>query len=236
MGPGGRKRAAGAAHHSGPKDAIAQAEQNNPKLAAYLQDIRAARGERELADAAMYPTLNLEAGPNYTDRGGASDRWVYSFDVMGVVRWNIFNSGADMAERSAAAARVRHTRQTMYNFMDELKLDMESTWTNYQAAQEQFKHYSKAIEYNQYTRTAYAEQFQIGRRSILDVLDAESELYNSATQAETAHGNILVGAYRMCALTGKLLPQLSINTAPLTKTPPKDKDDPREEFAPGWFN
>ena len=222
--------------YSGPKDAIAQAEQNNPKLAAYLQDIRAARGERELADAAMYPTLNLEAGPNYTDRGGASDRWVYSFDVMGVVRWNIFNSGADMAERSAAVARVRQTRQTMYNFMDELKLDMESTWTNYQAAQEQFKHYSKAIEYNQYTRTAYAEQFQIGRRSILDVLDAESELYNSATQAETAHGNILVGAYRMCALTGKLLPQLSINTAPLTKTPPKDKDDPREEFAPGWFN
>ena len=54
--------------YSGPKDAIAQAEQNNPKLAAYLQDIRAARGERELADAAMYPTLNLEAGPNYTDR------------------------------------------------------------------------------------------------------------------------------------------------------------------------
>lgn len=222
--------------YAGPKDAIAQAEQSNPKLAAYMQDIRASRGERELADAAMYPTFNLEAGPNYTDRGGSTDRWVYSFDVLGVVRWNIFNSGADVAERRAAAARVRQTRQTMYNFMDELKLDVESTWTNYLAAQEQFKHYSKAIEYNQYTRSAYAEQFQIGRRSILDVLDAESELYNSATQAETAHGNILVGAYRMCALTGKLLPQLSINTAPLAKAPPKDKEDPREEFAPGWFN
>ena len=210
-----------------------QAKKSNPKLAAYLQDIRASRGERELADAAFSPTLNLEAGPNYSNLGGASDRWVYSFDVMGVVRWNIFNSGADVAERRAASARMRQSRQVMYNFMDDLKLDVESTWVNYQAAQEQYNHYSKAIEYNKYTRTAYLEQFQIGKRSILDVLDTESELYNSATQAETARGNILVGAYRLSALTGNMLPEMSINTGPLGQSAPKDPEDPREEFAPG---
>ena len=222
--------------YSATQAVLDQAKKSNPKLAAYLQDIRASRGERELADAAFSPTLNLEAGPNYTNLGGTSDRWVYSFDVMGVVRWNIFNSGADVAERRAASARMRQTRQVMYNFMDDLKLDVESTWVNYQAAQEQYNHYSKAIEYNKYTRTAYREQFQIGKRSILDVLDTESELYNSATQAETARGNILVGAYRLTALTGNMLPEMSINTGPLGQTAPKDPEDPREEFAPGWFN
>ena len=160
---------------------LEKAKKSNPKLAAYLQDIRASRAERELADSAFSPALNLEAGPNYTNLGGTSDRWVYSFDVMGVVRWNIFNSGADVAERRAASARMRQSRQVMYNFIDDLKLDVDSTWVNYLAAQEQYNHYSKAIEYNKYTRTAYIEQFQIGKRSILDVLDTESELYNSAT-------------------------------------------------------
>ncbi|CAK7024396.1 MAG: hypothetical protein DESF_01011 [Desulfovibrio sp.] len=221
--------------YKGPDAVMTQAEQSNPKVAAYMQDIRAARGERELADSAFYPTLNLEAGPNYTDRGGASDRWIYSFDVLGVVRWNIFNSGADLAERRAASARIRQSRQVMYDFIDELKLDIENTWTNYQAAQEQFSHYSKAVEYSRYTRSAYIEQFQIGRRSILDVLDTENELFNSSTQAETARGNILVGAYRLSALSGNLLPQMSINTGPLGQEPPKDPADPREEFAPGWF-
>ena len=47
-----------------------------------MKDIRAARAERELADSAFYPTFNLEAGPDYTDRGGSSDRWIYSFDVL----------------------------------------------------------------------------------------------------------------------------------------------------------
>ena len=215
---------------------LEKAKKSNPKLAAYLQDIRASRAERELADSAFSPTLNLEAGPNYTNLGGTSDRWVYSFDVMGVVRWNIFNSGADVAERRAASARMRQSRQVMYNFIDDLKLDVDSTWVNYLAAQEQYNHYSKAIEYNRYTRTAYIEQFQIGKRSILDVLDTESELYNSATQAETARGNILVGAYRLSALTGNMLPEMSINTGPLGQSAPKEPEDPREEFAPGWFN
>ena len=215
---------------------LEKAKKSNPKLAAYLQDIRASRAERELADSAFSPALNLEAGPNYTNLGGTSDRWVYSFDVMGVVRWNIFNSGADVAERRAASARMRQSRQVMYNFIDDLKLDVDSTWVNYLAAQEQYNHYSKAIEYNRYTRTAYIEQFQIGKRSILDVLDTESELYNSATQAETALGNILVGAYRLSALTGNMLPEMSINTGPLGQSAPKEPEDPREEFAPGWFN
>lgn len=215
---------------------LEKAKKSNPKLAAYLQDIRASRAERELADSAFSPALNLEAGPNYTNLGGTSDRWVYSFDVMGVVRWNIFNSGADVAERRAASARMRQSRQVMYNFIDDLKLDVDSIWVNYLAAQEQYNHYSKAIEYNRYTRTAYIEQFQIGKRSILDVLDTESELYNSATQAETARGNILVGAYRLSALTGNMLPEMSINTGPLGQSAPKEPEDPREEFAPGWFN
>lgn len=212
-----------------------QAQKYNPKLAAYLQDIRVTRADRELAESSFYPKFNIEAGPDYTNRGGADDRWIYSFDVLGTVTWNLFNSGADMHERRAASARIRQARQVMYNFIDDLKLDTESTWINYQAAQEQHTHYSKAIEYNKYTRMAYFEQFLIGKRTLLDVLDAESELFNSSTQAETARGNILVGAYRLCALTGNMLPWLSINTDPLLNNPPVDPEDKREDFDLGWF-
>ncbi|MDR2573158.1 MAG: TolC family outer membrane protein [Desulfovibrio sp.] len=222
-----------------PESVFLLAEKGNPKLAAYLQDIRALVGDKELAESAFYPTINLEAGPNYSNRN-ISDQfeqnWQYTFDILGTVRWNIFNSGADWAERKAALARIRQSRQLMYNFIDELKLDVDSTWINYLAAQEQYKHYTKAIEYNKFTRTAYKEQFQLGRRTLLDVLDAESELFNSSTQAETSRGNILVGAYRLCALTGHLLQQMSIDLAPLGHRPPVDANDPREAFAPGWFN
>lgn len=93
-----------------PESVIQIAESNNPQLAALLQDVRIMRGEKELAESAFYPTINAEAGPSYSNRGGASDRWIYSFDIVGTVRWNIFNSGADLAETRAAGARIRQAR------------------------------------------------------------------------------------------------------------------------------
>lgn len=200
---------------------IQMAEKHNPKLAAYLQDIRAAKGEKELAQSAMYPTFQLEAGPEYSDRGGDRDRWVYSFDVLATVRWNVFNSGADVEGIRAASAREREARQNLYDYMDTLRLDMESTWSNYLAAKEQYKFYTKAVENNTYTRQAYHDQFLLGTRSLLDVLDSENELYNSASQAETARGNILVGAYRMCALAGDLLPRMGVPAKRSSRGPRK---------------
>lgn len=219
-----------------PQEVYEMAEKDNPKLAAYLQDIKVQKAEKELAKSTYYPTFNAEIGPTYSDRGGSYDRWVYSFDVLGTMRWNVFNSGADLAETKAAGARIREARQTLYDFADDLKLDVESTWVNYLSAQDQYKNYTEAIKYNEFTRTAYMEQFQLGQRSLLDVLDAENELYNSSTQAETARGNILVGAYRLCALTGNLLQMMSIDLQPLGINPPVDPADSREAFAPGWFN
>lgn len=219
----------------GPKPVLEMAEQYNPKIAAYMQDIRALQGDKQLAESAFYPTFNAEVGPSYSNRNRFDDRWTASLDAVGTMRWNIFNSGADVAEKKAASARIREARQTLYNYFDTLRLDIQSTWTNYMAAKDQYKHYSDAIKFNEFTRVAYLEQFQMGERSLLDVLDAENELYNSSTQAETAAGNILVGAYRLCALTGNLLPILKINTEPLALNPDRDPKDPREEFDLGWF-
>ena len=42
-------------------------------------------------------------------------------------------------------------------------------------------------------------------------IDAESELFNSATQEATARGNEIVGAYRLYALAGQFLPVLNID-------------------------
>ena len=103
--------------------------------------------------------------------------------------------------------------------MDDLKLNVEESWTEFLSAQKQLEFYREAIEYNKTTRTAYEEQFIMGQRSLLDVLDAENELFNSSTQAATARGNTLIAAYRMKALAGQLLPSLDISTDMLKTTP-----------------
>ena len=181
--------------------------------------MKAATAVREQVRSAYSPSLSIEAGPSYSDRDGKSELWTAEVGVAAVVRWNLFNSGADVAESKAAAARIRQSRRVLYDYMDDLKLNVEESWTQYVSAQKQLGFYRDAIEYNKTTRDAYEEQFVMGERSLLDVLDAENELFNSSTQAATALGNALIAAYRMKALAGDLLPSFNISTEMLKVTP-----------------
>ena len=197
--------------YGGPDEIFEIAKTRNPKLLAYYQDVQAARAKKEGAAAAYYPTLSIEAGPSYSDRDGRSQLWTYEFGVAGVVRWNLFNSGADVAENKAAMARIRQSRRTLYDYAESLKLAVSQSWTEYNSAREQMAQYTSAAAANKVTRDAYKDQFVLGQRSLLDVLDAESEYLNSSTQAITAQGNVLVAAYRMRALAGELLSGFNID-------------------------
>ncbi len=196
-----------------PEEVLALAKVNNPKVIAYLEDVTTAQAEKELTDSAFHPTVNLEAGPSYSNNGYqyGGEEWNASFDVLGTVRWNLYNSGADVAASKASAARVRESRQTAYSFMDDLVLDIENSWTDYQTAIAQLAYHLEGLGYKLQTRDAYMEQYIIGQRTLLDLLDAESELYNSEIQIVTARANVLISTYRLYALAGLLLPELNIS-------------------------
>ncbi len=198
---------------STPEEVLALAKVNNPKVIAYLEDVQTAQANKELTDSAFHPVINLEAGPSYSNNGYEynGEEWSASFDVMGTISWNLFNSGADVAASKASAARIRESRQTAYSFIDDLTLDIENSWTDYKTAITQLAYHLEAIGYNIQTRDAYMEQYLIGQRTLLDLLDAENELYNSEIQAVTARANVLISTYRLYALAGLLLPELNIS-------------------------
>ncbi len=197
---------------SSPNEVIEYAKTNNPKIIAYLADVRTEQANKELAEAAYHPTINIEAGPNYSNYGynNASNGWSSGVDVLGTVRWNLFNSGADIYANKAQSARIREARQTANNSMDDLHLQIQNSWTDYQTAVKQLAFHEEAIGYNLQTRDLYMEQFLIGQRTLLDVLDAENELYNSEIQSVTARANIIISSYTLYALAGLLLPELQI--------------------------
>ena len=57
---------------------------------------------------------------------------------------------------------------------------------------------------------SYREQFNIGRRSLLDVLDAQNTRYNVQQQAETARLAKLYAQYRVLAAENRLIECLGV--------------------------
>ncbi len=52
---------------------------------------------------------------------------------------------------------------------------------------------------------SYREQFNVGRRSLLDVLDAQNTRYNVQAQPETARMSKLYAQYRVLAASNRLI-------------------------------
>jgi len=83
---------------------------------------------------------------------------------------------------------------------------------------------------------SYREQFNIGRRSLLDVLDAQNTRYNVQAQTETARLSKLYAQYRVLAAENRLIECLNVPIAAaatadqrehfkVNPIPPADRDE-----------
>ena len=171
--------------------ALAQSQVNNLKVKAPRPATLASEDQTGIDFAAFHPTVYLEMGPSYSYRSGSSTTDQGGMAFMLRANWNLFNGGYDWYNVKADKARARQTKQELTAQLDLLAEETESTWTQLISAQETSKFYANSMHNATKTRDMYLEQFNIGQRSLLDVLDAESELFSSSIQLVTAQQNII---------------------------------------------
>jgi adhesin transport system outer membrane protein len=88
---------------------------------------------------------------------------------------------------------------------------MRNSWFALESNKQRVEDLTAAVQFNIETRDAYVEQFDVAQRTLLDVLDAENELFVSRGQLVTAEINEILAGYRILALGGQLLATLAIS-------------------------
>lgn len=184
---------------------------HNPRLLSAKAAIDVRTGEKKLAHSAFYPTVSAEAGPVYERQFGSKSEPERSSMEAGVrVRWELYSGGADEAAVRERTAGVAQARQDLQRYADQLKQDVTSTWSSILSADLRVKQYGSAMKFSRNTRENFYEQFLAGQRSLLDLLDADSEYFNSHAERVLAENALLLGRYRLLALAGELASTLGV--------------------------
>lgn len=183
----------------------------NPKLAAFAADIRAARSEIGVKKSSFLPKVNLELSTTYEDQVESSTSYTHNNAAMIRARWNLYNGGSDKAARDAASSRKLQLVSARQDEYEKIEEQIRDTWSQFKISGQQTRIFSDAVNFNQQTRDAYQQQFVVGQRSLLDVLDSENELFQSSGQLITAQANEVVAVYRLLALSGCLLSRLDVH-------------------------
>lgn len=195
--------------------ALYTTQTRNPKIAASTSDVKTAESQINLDKAPFHPNIYLEAGPSYSYRVESADDDKGGMAIMLRANWNLLNGGYDWFNVKGDKARARQSRQELEALKDSLTEETEKTWSEYLSAQDLANHYAKSVDYSTKTRDMYLEQFNVGQRSLLDVLDSENELFSSSIQLVTAQQNVLAAQYRLKALGGELIASFGLDRGEL---------------------
>ncbi len=184
--------------------ARAQLRNHHPEILALTAGLDEAQARVDLNRAKYKPKLNLELSSHYDDQVEADPSWTNSNAAMVNLRWNLFNGGQDRAGVKAAQMRVKQNRSLLQAKTIQLQEQLDAIWGRFQALEKQKQAYLDTVDYSWETFDTYLKQFTVGRRSLLDVLSAENDFFQSATQLFAADIEQTVTAYQILALCGQL--------------------------------
>ena len=192
---------------------LSDSQTKNPKVKALQFDVETAKAQIKLDQSAFHPQVYLEIGPSYTWQAQSSETYEWGTGVMLRASWNLFNGFYDYYNVLGNTARMRQAREQLNSQSNNLAQESAATWSSLISAQEQSKFFEVAVDNSTATRDAYLQQFNVGQRSLLDVLDSENELYNFSLQLVTSRLNEVAAQYKLKALGGELITSMGFDPA-----------------------
>lgn len=215
--------------------AIAKAIINNPRMLTAGADIDAAAALVSQAESAFAPKLSLEGrvATGYDISG--SDGQTNDASLRLSMRWNIFDGGIKDAEVQEEIRRESEAKLVFDQTVREVEQAVRESWLRLKSQAELASVYQQQLNSSSELITSYREQFNIGERSLLDVLDAQNTRFNVQVLQQTAQYSVMFAEYRVLAASGDLLsfigvaphPTAVADTRAATKTPSWENAEPR---------
>ncbi len=184
--------------------AIEAALSNHPILKAADSDIKEALAQHNTASAAFYPRLDFEVGYDNNDDTGGIRGANESLTAMMRVRYNLFNGGKDTARRRQTAHEIAQAKNIRDNTYRQTIESIRLSWVAYQTLGNQMAFFQSHRDASVKTLDAYKRQFNIGQRTLLDLLDTTNETYLANLAYTDAKYNELAARYRILSGMGAL--------------------------------
>jgi len=165
------------------------------------------------ARADFWPTLGLELRARTGhDIDGVEDR-TDDAQALIVFRWQLYNGVRD-ANIQEQMARVGEEWMRFYETQRAIEEELRTAYSRRTEQTQLLSFLEPQLTANRDVVQAYRDQFTVGRRSLLDLLNAQNTYYSVQILVETARSAISFAEYRIVSADGRLLVALN-QTAPV---------------------
>lgn len=184
--------------------------ENSPLLKQAAADVEATHQQYEAQKSRFYPDVNMEVGRTMNNNIDGTRGHDQEWQAMVRMRYNLYNGGSDKATLTSYAYKMKEAEDIRNNALRQLNEELRLSWNALQNAEKQVPIAKEYAERSMTVRTAYQEQFSLGDRTLLDMLDSENEVFTAQRRYVEMQFTEMFNTYRISARTGLLLKTLNI--------------------------
>ncbi|MFZ6820454.1 TolC family outer membrane protein [Undibacterium sp. Ji22W] len=191
-------------------EALNVAFTNHPALLASIDNIDSVNSGLNSRRSVYQPRLDFKAraerGNNIDFVSGRTNNNSAEF----VMTWNLFNGGSDKARVQEAADQLNLARDLRDKTCRDIRQTLAIAFNDTRKLTDQLNFLDQHQLSIEKARDAYRQQFDIGQRSLLDLLDTENELYQAKRTFSNAEIDLFLAYARTQAGMGKLYAALGL--------------------------
>ncbi len=191
---------------------IDQALQSHPAMKVAQKNINASQADYKRSRRTRYPNIDLRLGSKWGDNIGGFDGETKELSLTLNLTYNFYNGGADKANQQKKISIVHERKEFAARVRRQIINTLRLAWVADESLTRQLVYLQQHIDKSKQTVSSYREEFFIGQRDLIDLLDAENELNTAQNQYAEAHYDALAARFRVFEAIGQLFAALDLET------------------------
>jgi adhesin transport system outer membrane protein len=194
------------------EEAAQYAIQNNPSLLVSKYNIKLAQATYKEKKSPFYPHLDIEVSQSMNKNLSAVEGENDRFRAMAFLTYNFFNGFADEAALQKSVSTIHQEVELKNTLRREVIEGLNLSWAANEKLAVQLEHLKDYKKFSLKTLTLYAKEYDLGRRSLLDLLSAQNDFIGSKAQIINTEYSMLYAKYRILDAMGTLVSTVIGNT------------------------
>lgn len=193
--------------------ALNTAYDDSPALAAASENVEATNEQLRNRKSLYHPRLNLRLRGDYGHDVERIEGRTTDLRAEVVMSYNLFNGGADKAAISQAKSLISVAEDNREATCREVRQNLRIAYNDRRRIGTQLEFQKVHKDTTEKSRAAYLDQFLLGKRTLLDLLDTENEFFQAQRAYVIGSYDYSISAARTLAGMGHLRQAVGISRA-----------------------
>jgi len=188
------------------------AAKEHPQILSSRQSVKASQENFEGAKSPYMPKFDLELKGNWNEDNNGIVGTDNQLSAMVLLNWNLYQGGFDSAQRKVALSEVDANKSVSNKVLRDVLQEIKLAYAALKSTKRQKRFRQEHVVFSKESRRLYKLQFDSGKRTLLDVLNTENEVFNSSTSFVESDYAYITAQYRILTATGRMLTAMKIRS------------------------